>query len=74
MRLTYVAGCKKGGLVVDSLVSGIDVTKCSSIQIQLLGAVPSITMDHCDGGEIYLSESSLDVEIVTSSCSGLNVS
>jgi adenylyl cyclase-associated protein len=36
--------------------------------------VPTILIDGTDGGQIYLSPGSLDVEIVTSKSSSINVS
>ncbi|CDK29670.1 unnamed protein product [Kuraishia capsulata CBS 1993] len=68
-----ISECKKVGLVVDQLVSGVDVIKCSGFEIQVVDKIPLISIDKSDGGQIYLSKSSLDVEIYTSSTTALNV-
>jgi len=66
--------CEKLGVVFDSLLSGIEAVNCRSIQIQALGKVPTITIDKTHGGQIYLSKDSLEVEIISSTSSELNVS
>ena len=66
--------CEKVGVVFENVLSGLEAVNCKSIQIQSLGKVPTITIDKTHGGQIYLSKDSLDVEIVTSTSSELNVS
>lgn len=41
--------------------------------MQVLGKVPTISVDKTDGCQIYLSPESLDVEIVSSKSSEMNV-
>jgi len=65
--------CVKTNVVADALVSGIDVIKSSSFAIQVLHKIPNIQMDQCDGGTIYVSEESIDVEVFTSKTSAVNV-
>jgi adenylyl cyclase-associated protein len=65
--------CIKTNVVADALVSGIDVIKSSSFAIQVLHKIPNIQMDQCDGGTIYVSEESMDVEVFTSKTSAVNV-
>jgi adenylyl cyclase-associated protein len=40
---------------------------------QVLGKVPTITVDKSDGCQMYLSKDSLDVEIISSKSSEMNV-
>lgn len=40
---------------------------------QVLGKVPTISIDKTDGCQIYLSKDSLDVEIISSKSSEMNV-
>lgn len=65
--------CKSTGLLVESLVSGVDIIKSNSFGLQVTGKLPTISIDQCDNGQIYLSEESLDVEIYTSKSSSINV-
>jgi len=66
--------CEKVGVVFDNVLSGVETVNCKSLQIQALGKIPTITIDKTHGGIIYLSKDSLDVEIITSTSSELNVS
>ena len=65
--------CTKINVVADSLVSGIDVIKSNSFAIQVLHKIPNIQVDQSDGGTIYVSEESLDLEVFTSKTSSVNV-
>ncbi|CAG9818475.1 unnamed protein product, partial [Phaedon cochleariae] len=58
--------CKKTSVVFDSLVSVVEFINCQSAQMQVLGKVPTISIDKTDGCQVYLSNESLDVEIVRS--------
>lgn len=65
--------CSKTNVVADALVSGIDVIKSNSFAIQVLQKIPTVQLDQCDGGTIYVSEESMDVEVFTSKTSSVNV-
>lgn len=41
--------------------------------LQVLGKVPTISIDKTDGCQMYLSPESLDVEIISSKSSEMNV-
>ncbi|KAB8290053.1 hypothetical protein EYC80_010379 [Monilinia laxa] len=60
-------------LIVESLVSSIDVIKASNFALQVLGVLPTIMMDQVDGAQIYLGKESLNTEVFTSKCSSVNV-
>ncbi|KAF7957366.1 hypothetical protein EAE96_002951 [Botrytis aclada] len=60
-------------LVIDSLVSSIDVIKAPNFALQVLGTLPTIMMDQVDGAQIYLGKESLNTEVFTSKCSSVNV-
>lgn len=38
-----------------------------------MGTLPTIIMDQVDGGQLYLGKNSMNTEILTSKCSGINV-
>ncbi|KAK9321421.1 adenylate cyclase associated N terminal-domain-containing protein [Lipomyces orientalis] len=65
--------CNSTGLLVESLVSSVDVIKSNNFALQVTGKLPTISVDQCDNGQIYLSTESMEVEIYTSKSSGLNV-
>ena len=65
--------CTQCSLVIDSLISAVDVIKSSRFEMQVLGMLPTIMLDQVDGAAIYLSKSSLATEIFTSKCTGVNV-
>jgi adenylyl cyclase-associated protein len=60
-------------LVIDSLVSSVDVIKAPNFALQVLGTLPTILLDQVDGASIYLSKTSLETEIFSSKCSGINL-
>ncbi|RAL59696.1 hypothetical protein DID88_000329 [Monilinia fructigena] len=60
-------------LIVESLVSSIDVIKASNFALQVLGVLPTMMMDQVDGAQIYLGKESLNTEVFTSKCSSVNV-
>lgn len=65
--------CLQCSLVIDSLVSAVDVIKSPKFEMQVLGMLPTILLDQVDGAAIYLSSNSLNTEILTSKCTGVNV-
>jgi len=60
-------------ILIDSLVSSLDVIKSPKFQVQVDGVVPTILLDQVDGAQIYLSNDSLATEMFTSKCSSVNV-
>ncbi|TLD38853.1 adenylyl cyclase-associated protein [Venturia nashicola] len=63
----------KTSLIIDSLVSSVDVIKCPSFAVQIMEKVPTILLDQVDGAQIYLSKDSLATEVFTSKCSSVNI-
>ncbi|CAE6516563.1 unnamed protein product [Rhizoctonia solani] len=66
--------CKKTSVLVDSLVASLSITSSPSFTVQITGLAPTIQIDNCDSGQIYLSKECLGVEILTAKCSAINVS
>ncbi|KAF1992369.1 hypothetical protein K402DRAFT_388025 [Aulographum hederae CBS 113979] len=60
-------------IILDSLVSAVDVIKCSSFALQVLGTLPTILLDQVDGATVYLGKDSLATEIFTSKCTSVNI-
>ena len=65
--------CKQCSLVIDSLVSAVDVIKSPKFEMQVLGTLPTIMLDQVDGAAIYLGNQSLGTEVFTSLCTGVNI-
>ncbi|XP_059482079.1 adenylyl cyclase-associated protein 1 isoform X2 [Neocloeon triangulifer] len=65
--------CKKSAIVVDSLVASAEFVNCQSVQMQVLGTVPTVSVDKTDGCQMYLNEQSHHVEIVSSKSSEMNI-
>ena len=65
--------CVKTNIIVDNLVSSIEVIKSNNFAIQILGKAPNLQVDQCDGGTVYVSKESLGMEIFTSKSSAINI-
>uniref|UniRef100_A0A8C5L551 Adenylyl cyclase-associated protein n=1 Tax=Jaculus jaculus TaxID=51337 RepID=A0A8C5L551_JACJA len=68
-----VDNCKKLGLVFDNVVGIVEVINSKDIQIQVMGRVPTISINKTEGCHIYLSEDALDCEIVSAKSSEMNI-
>ncbi|XP_021365211.1 adenylyl cyclase-associated protein 1-like isoform X2 [Mizuhopecten yessoensis] len=68
-----VDSCKKVGVVFDDLVSSLEFINCQSVKGQVIGTMPTVSIDKTDGAQIFLSESSLKAEIVSAKSSEMNV-
>ena len=74
VQITYsLDSCQKTGVLLESVVAAVDVVNCKSIQLQILGKTPTIALDKTDSGQVFLSASCLDVEILTAKCSAINI-
>jgi adenylyl cyclase-associated protein len=66
--------CTQTSLVIDSLVSAVDVIKCPKFEMQVLGMLPTIMLDQVDGAALYLNKETLHTtEVYTSKCTGVNI-
>ncbi|KAF1930211.1 uncharacterized protein M421DRAFT_419262 [Didymella exigua CBS 183.55] len=60
-------------IIIDSLVSSVDVIKCPNFALQVVGTLPTVLLDQVDGATIYLGKDSQNTEIFTSKCSSINI-
>lgn len=60
-------------LLIDSLVSAVDVIKTPRFEMQVIGTLPTVMLDQVDQARIILSPESLGTEIFTSKCTAVNV-
>ncbi|XP_043107456.1 adenylyl cyclase-associated protein 2-like [Puntigrus tetrazona] len=68
-----VDDCKKLGLVFDNVVGIVEIINSRDIQLQVMGKVPTISINKTEGCHVYLSKDSLDCEIVSAKSSEMNV-
>ncbi|XP_019855212.1 PREDICTED: adenylyl cyclase-associated protein 1-like [Amphimedon queenslandica] len=69
-----IDSCKRVGLVFDSTISCVEAVNSQSVQIQVTGYCPTISIDKCDGCQVFLSKESLNCEIVSAKSSEMNIS
>lgn len=60
-------------LIVDTLVSTVDVVKASNFALQVLGTIPTVMLDQVDGAQIYFSKESTTTKVFTSKSAGVNL-
>ncbi|POR36627.1 Adenylyl cyclase-associated protein [Tolypocladium paradoxum] len=60
-------------LVVDTLVSTVDVVKAQNFALQVLGTIPTVMLDQVDGAQIYFSKESTGAKLFTSKSDGINL-
>jgi len=68
-----IDSCKKVAVVFGSVVSSCEFINCQSVQMQVLGKVPTITVEKTDGCQMFLNSESVGAEIVTAKSSEMNV-
>lgn len=70
-----VTETKKVALVIESLVSGLDLIKSDKFGLQITGRVPMVNIDKCNEGSLYLSTESIesDIQIFTSCSTSVNI-
>ncbi len=68
-----IDNCTGLSILVDSLVSSLDVIKSPKFAVQVDGVLPTVLLDQVDGATIYLSRESLATEVFTSKSSSVNI-
>jgi adenylyl cyclase-associated protein len=68
-----IDNCARTQLLIETLISSVDVIKSPNFAIQVTGSLPTILMDQVDGASIYLGKESLHTEVFTSKCSSVNI-
>lgn len=60
-------------LIVDTLVSSVDVVKSANFALQVLGTIPTVMMDQIDGAQVYFSKESTATNIIHSKSANINL-
>ncbi|ATY59965.1 adenylyl cyclase-associated protein [Cordyceps militaris CM01] len=68
-----VENASRLSLVVDTLVSTVDVVKAQNFALQVLGTIPTVMMDQVDSAQIYFSKASTGTQIFHSKSDGINL-
>uniref|UniRef100_A0A8C5WD06 Adenylyl cyclase-associated protein n=1 Tax=Leptobrachium leishanense TaxID=445787 RepID=A0A8C5WD06_9ANUR len=68
-----VDNCTKLGLVFEDAVGIVEVINSRDVKLQVLGKVPTISINKTDGCHVYLSKGSLTCEIVSAKSSEMNI-
>lgn len=64
---------EKVGIIIEKAISSVEVTKCKRCEVQITDNVPIMNIDQSESTNVYLSESSLGMELYSSCCTALNV-
>lgn len=66
--------CNKISIVVDQVLSSVDIVECKSGQMQILAFSPTVVMDNVDGFQLYYSQRAAnETQLLTSNCSSINI-
>ncbi|XP_054461962.1 adenylyl cyclase-associated protein 2 [Anoplopoma fimbria] len=68
-----IDNCKKMGLVFENVVGIVEIINSKGIQLQVLGTVPTISINTTEGCQVYLSKDSLNCDIVSAKSSEMNI-
>ncbi|KAM3595630.1 uncharacterized protein V6R79_000317 [Siganus canaliculatus] len=68
-----IDNCKKMGLVFENVVGIVEIINSKDVKVQVLGKVPTISINKTDGCHVYLSQESLECEIVSAKSSEMNI-
>ena len=69
-----VDSCTRCTIIVGSVISSVELVNCEKVKLQVLGCVPTICIDKCNGVGIWLSAASESVAITTAKSSEMNMS
>uniref|UniRef100_A0A087X5K0 Adenylyl cyclase-associated protein n=1 Tax=Poecilia formosa TaxID=48698 RepID=A0A087X5K0_POEFO len=68
-----IDSCKKMGLVFDDVVGIVEVINCRDVKVQVMGKIPTISINKTDGCHVYLSKDSLSCEVISAKSSEMNI-
>jgi adenylyl cyclase-associated protein len=68
-----IDNCTGLSIIIDSLVSSLEVIKSPKFALQIDGVVPTLLLDQVDGATVYLSPASINLEVFSSKSTGVNI-
>ena len=66
-------GCKRVNLIVNSVISSVELVNCERCKVHSVNELPSLSIDKCSGVTVTLSPASISCEITSSKSSEMNV-
>jgi len=66
-------GCKKTQVVIDEMLSSLEVVNCQGVKVQVRQHVPTVAIDKTDGIVVLLSKEGLGTSFITSKSSEMNI-
>ena len=67
-------GCKRVNLIVNSVISSVELVNCERCKVHSVNELPSLAIDKCSGIAITLSPQSINCAFTSSKSSEMNVS
>jgi adenylyl cyclase-associated protein len=68
-----VDSCSRVGIIFDDVLSTVEFVNCQNVQTQVLGKVPTVSIEKTDGCQVFLSRQSVESEVVSSKSSAMNI-
>jgi len=68
-----IDSCNRVALLFDDVLSTVEFINSQSVQAQTLGQVPTVCIEKTDGCQVYLSNKSLNTEVVSSKSTAMNI-
>jgi len=69
-----IENARGSGVIFDDVIATLEVINSQKLQLQVNGTVPSLQLDKTHGASVFIqTPGGLDVNIVTSQCTGLNI-
>ena len=73
VNMVIIQDCKNVGVMLQDVVSGVEVSKGIKVEVQASGVLPSFNIDRCNELMLYTTEKSRDVEITSTASVCVNV-
>ncbi|CAD7701134.1 unnamed protein product [Ostreobium quekettii] len=65
--------CSRTGLVFDSVLASVEVVNCKRAEVQCTGHISTLAVDKCDGCQLYVPHTSMDVAVTVAQSSAINI-
>ncbi len=50
-----IDNCKRTGVVFEQVIATCELVNCGGMQVQCLGRVPTMSVDKCDGVQVFVN-------------------
>ncbi|GFX54717.1 adenylyl cyclase-associated protein 2 [Trichonephila clavipes] len=73
MNNVVIDTCKSSLVVLNGIISSVELIRCNRVEVKLSGIVPLVNMDNCDSVQVLVTNTSRSVELITSKSTSCNV-